>query len=130
MCCVIHAVEKRDLLLVAFNLHMLTIYNQSSTETFSVAVVVCDLIVVGEDFQLCNNPPVCCTNTNMSSMSKGSNTCSFKMKTEKRFFIFATMIDIESCITILAVKSVYSSSCTLFPDVIGRARRTMWSTAL
>ena len=130
MCGVIHAIQERNLLLVVFHLHILSIDHQRATEAFSVAIVVGDLVVVGKLLEFFNDPSVCRTNTNMSSMSKGTNTCSLEMKTEKRFVIFATVIDVEPYIAFLAVKSVYSSSCSLFPDMIGRARRTMWTTAL
>lgn len=77
MCGVIHAVQERNLLLVAFHLHVLAIGNQRATEAFPVAVIMSNLVVVWESFQFCNNPSVRCTNANMCSVSKGTNACSF-----------------------------------------------------
>ena len=45
---VIHTVQEGNLLRVAFDLHILAIDYQRATEAFSVAVVVCNLIVVRE----------------------------------------------------------------------------------
>ena len=130
MCGVVHAIQERNLLLVAFHLHMFAIGHQRAAEAFPVAVVVSDLIVVWEHCEFFHYFPVRSTNAHMSSVRKCANACPFEMQTEKGFRIFATVIYIEACIAILAMQSVYSSSFTLFPDMIGSTGRTMWATAL
>jgi len=127
---VIHAVEEGNLFGVPFHLHILTISYKRTAEAFAIAVVVGNLVVVGKLLKLFYDPPVCRTNTDVSSVSKSADACSFQVKTEKGFCILAAVIDVEPRITILTVKSVYSSSNTLFPDMIGRAGRTMWTMAL
>ena len=130
MCGVIHAIQKWNLSLVPFDLHVLSIHNQSATEAFSVAVVMRHIVVMRKKLQLFYDPCVCSIKTFANTMSNGSNTQSFQMKTEKRFRIFSTKIYIETCMAILTMKSVYSSACTLFPEMIGGTGRTMWTTAL
>jgi len=48
---VINAVEERNLLLVPLHLHELPIHDKFSPEAFPVAVVPCDIVVVGESIE-------------------------------------------------------------------------------
>ena len=75
MCHVIHAVEERYLLLVAFHLYVLPIDNKGATKAFSVAIVMRYLVVTGENFQFINYSSKRSTNASMSSVSKRTNAC-------------------------------------------------------
>ena len=70
---VIHAIQEGNLPLVAFHLHMFAIGNQRATEAFSVAVVMGELIVVWENFQLCNNPCIRSVQSSADVMSQCAN---------------------------------------------------------
>ena len=80
MCPVINAIEQRNFPIITFNFHVLTIYDELSAKAFPVAVITCDIIVVGKYFQLLNDASVCCPDSYAMSTCKCSNACAFEMK--------------------------------------------------
>lgn len=76
---VIHTVQERNLLLVSFHLHILSIDSQRPTETFPVAIVMCYLIVVRKLVQLIYNPRIRPVEPFSNSLSKCADAESFEM---------------------------------------------------
>lgn len=114
MCGVIHAIQKRNLLLVAFHLHILAIDNQSTTEAFSVAVPGCEVVVVRNVFQLFDYPRIRSIKPSINAVSKRSNAEPLEMKAEKRFGVLAAVIYEEAVTTIVTSVAVNAIPDTIF----------------
>ena len=77
---VIHAVDERDLLVVALHRHVLPIDNQRASETFPVAVPSGDIIVVWQRFQFPHQCAVDATPTFAIVCCKCTNTRPLQMR--------------------------------------------------
>lgn len=105
---VIHTIDERNLLVVAFYGYILPVHNQRTTEALPVAVPSRDIIIVGERFQLSYDLAVGAANTFVLPMRKRADTRPFQMQRKNRLRRTA-IIDAEVAGTIVAVVAIDAS---------------------
>ena len=101
---VIHAVDERDLLIVAFHRHVLSIDHKRSTETLGIAVPLGDFIIVWDGGQFLHELSVRPADAFAIIRGKRTNAGTFQMRREHRFWRTA-VIDAEPPITSLTEKA-------------------------
>ena len=107
---VIDAVEEGNLLLVAPHSDVLPVHDDLSSETFPVAVVSRDIIVVRQCIEFLNEACVCPIEALPYSRCEGTDACAFEVKIEEGFLLLPTMIDAEVPMTIIAVVPIHTPS--------------------
>lgn len=77
---VIDAVDERDLAIVSFHRHKLSIHDEEAAETFWIAVGEGDLIVVRKRIEFCDNPMVSSIRSFADSRGKCPGACTFQVQ--------------------------------------------------
>lgn len=82
---VVDAVDERNLLLVAFDSHVLAIDDEEAAETFRIAVRKGDIVVVREPQKLPHNSPIRCIDTLPDPACQCADAGAFQVCQEERF---------------------------------------------
>lgn len=106
---VIDAVEQGDFLLVAFHRHILPIHDDLPAEAPPIAVIVCDVVVMGQRMELCKDFLVGCSDADIAAAGERTDACSLEVQIQERFFLLPAVINAEVPVTIIAVVPIEAS---------------------
>lgn len=98
---VIDAVDERNLSIVAFHRHKLSIHDEEAAKSFWIAVRERDFIVVWKRIKLCDNSIVSSIRAFADPCSECPGACTFQVQGEQRFRL-PPMINAEALSAIAA----------------------------
>ena len=126
---VIHAVDERNLLVVAFHGHILPIDDQRAAEALPIAVPGSDVVVVWQSLQFLYQTCIGRIKTSIDACGERTDARALEMEIQERLLVIPSVIDIEPVSTIIAAVAIDATSRSFSVGVHAVAERTCRSSS-